>query len=908
MADSKVAEDSPILHVVVIGFHHKKGCQVEYSYPPLIPGNAVDSHDVPERWKHLPSLALPDGAHNYVKDTVFFHLPSQDGGRKTVYCVSCYRQMDAKDLINKTADVTRSTVQKSVCVLSRLPLYGLIKAKLELITHAYFDERDFSKVELLQQTFNNLSQSMTDSLLDGSQVFLGLSARDVVMKFKHKIVVLFKLLLLERKVLFFGSPVENLSSTLLSVLSLFPNMVEFGLDESVMKQFRELSPTLGMASLDSEVDENESFLEVRYSSEKDVKNMSDITMHMMSEPIKRSNSVEPQSPTIPRDGSLVLEGTLCDNDRDIQSSFHGQVQSLDGQRSKALKNSENQQLKLAVDRDQVKSSKPIRCSSGDEHPKVHGHAKVHDLSKLHDLSKGHNLSKHKGDGEGLSKDDPSDLCDIQESLRDEETFTAFGSPKDKSAIVYSKEDSPLQHMPSITQIEAVQTGITMPNSSEKMEEYSREVELASSPESPTPDLSRDLPLSVDDKESVLALRKTDSFEDLDSPESISRIDREDCFSWEDDRVLLSIEHEPDIKDGVDPKGDNSANGVSASASATGLMVEKECSSDEKISVSDSDKGTSPSDKTVTHRSGRHGSPGARAAALKHKLTAAFGNLHIKGKGKTPGQIEMTPMSREESLIQQDDYGFPLAVFTKGSVCHPYLSLQYHDILQDVNIRSFVIGATNILFKQRRSLIDVIVEIADGKVEIMDKELQRLLHLTTADLRFADYLVKMVVEDKNDIYLDGTEWEGGDEWIRAQFRLYLQTLLASIISDDTKLLDDYGTSFVQAWKMTHNFRVWSKTDHTGLKEFPPGHPYQGHLNVADLRVRLSHNLQNTERGKKINAAVVQTGKYMVQTGKAVGGAISNARSALSSWFSGFSSEKSQMSPSQSAETVSEPESS
>ena len=29
-------------------------------------------------------------------DTVFFHLPSRDPSRKTVYCVSCYRQMDAK--------------------------------------------------------------------------------------------------------------------------------------------------------------------------------------------------------------------------------------------------------------------------------------------------------------------------------------------------------------------------------------------------------------------------------------------------------------------------------------------------------------------------------------------------------------------------------------------------------------------------------------------------------------------------------------------------------------------------------------------------------------------------------------------------------------------------------------------
>ena len=53
------------------------------------------------------------------------------------------------------------------------PLYGLIEAKLELITHAYFDERDFSKVEILRQIYNNLSDCLSESDLHGSQVFLG---------------------------------------------------------------------------------------------------------------------------------------------------------------------------------------------------------------------------------------------------------------------------------------------------------------------------------------------------------------------------------------------------------------------------------------------------------------------------------------------------------------------------------------------------------------------------------------------------------------------------------------------------------------------------------------------------------------------------------------------------------------
>ena len=38
---------------------------------------------------------------------------------------------------------------------------------------------------------------------------------------------------------------------------------------------------------------------------------------------------------------------------------------------------------------------------------------------------------------------------------------------------------------------------------------------------------------------------------------------------------------------------------------------------------------------------------------------------------------------------------------------------------------------------------------DGKIEFHDRELQKLLNLTTADLRFADILVKAVVGDEEE---------------------------------------------------------------------------------------------------------------------------------------------------------------
>ena len=49
--------------------------------------------------------------------------------------------------------------------------------------------------------------------------------------------------------------------------------------------------------------------------------------------------------------------------------------------------------------------------------------------------------------------------------------------------------------------------------------------------------------------------------------------------------------------------------------------------------------------------------------------------------------------------------------------------------------------------------------------------------------------------------------------------------------------------------------------------------------------MSHTISSTQSGRKITAAAATTGKAVVSTGKAVGGAIYNARSSISSWWHG-----------------------
>ncbi|XP_059165254.1 late secretory pathway protein AVL9 homolog [Physella acuta] len=816
--------EDPVLHVMVIGFHHKKGCQVEFSYPPLIEGNSVESHEIPEEWKHIPSLALPDGAHNFVKDTVYFVLPGRSDTPHTIYGVSCYRQMDAKDLINKTADVTRSTVQKSVCVLSRLPLFGLIQAKLELITHAYFDERDFSQVALLEQTYKNLNASLTQSLLEGTQVFLGLSARELVTLYKHKVIILFKLLMLERRVLFFGSPVESLCQTILCYLSLFPGMLESGLAQACNQwSVKKLSPDLALVDINSDLDESEQFLEVRYDCSTSDSSLTDVLGHMHNSGINLGASGDtkytgldinddeiepeaPESPSIPRD-VLNFDSTKLANKEKPSSKSELKL-------SHSHTDSQGPRSKHLLDSDKLT---------------VHAFSKTRRQFSL----------------------DDSKLSSDRDTLH----------------------ESPLANLEQITHLENVQSGVS------SVEINKKNTRLDNNSNALHNEKVRRNSLTLHSTKT--RMDNDELIEDLDSPESISKIDKEDCFSWEQDRLQLTIDH-----DIMKPEPSTASSSMSASRDSIAASESgKESISDDTASASSHEQKERAKIVIENKKKEAEESPATKqkkSKALKNKLSAAFSK-----KGK-PKKTDDTHVLKHDGtvVLQQDQFGYPLSIFTKGAVCHPYVSLQYHDILTDVNIRSFVLGATNILFKQRRQLIDVFVEIHDGKVDIRDKDLQRKLSLTTADLRFADYLVKTVTDERPGLFLDGTEWEGSDEWIRAQFKHYLNSLLSTVDSDDVKLLDDFGTSFIDTWKTTHNYRYWMENDHSAVRDIPPGHPFQGNLSMADVRVRFNHTLQNTERGRKINAAVVQTGKYVVQTGKAVGGALTSAKSAVSGWFSSW----------------------
>lgn len=77
-----------------------------------------------------------------IEDFSYFTLRKAakgDAPATSLFGIACTRQLDASKLIDRPADVTRSTVQKAVVVISNGPQhFGQLREKLSIVTKAWF--------------------------------------------------------------------------------------------------------------------------------------------------------------------------------------------------------------------------------------------------------------------------------------------------------------------------------------------------------------------------------------------------------------------------------------------------------------------------------------------------------------------------------------------------------------------------------------------------------------------------------------------------------------------------------------------------------------------------------------------------------------------------------------------------
>ncbi|OCH90885.1 hypothetical protein OBBRIDRAFT_834609 [Obba rivulosa] len=206
-----------ILGIALVDFDHMVGPKIEFYR-----GSVFEDEELS---KILPFLALPDGAHLTTEDYSYFHLVPTSPNPSTVFGISCNRQISASDLLVKDAEVTRSTVQKAVVVLASKPIFGLVRDRLGVITRALFAQRDFTDMSILDDFHSSLENSLRSQLTE-SGLYMGTSLRELVHNFRQRTLVILKALLLQKKIMFFGHPVERLCTYQYSLVTLVPGLLQ----------------------------------------------------------------------------------------------------------------------------------------------------------------------------------------------------------------------------------------------------------------------------------------------------------------------------------------------------------------------------------------------------------------------------------------------------------------------------------------------------------------------------------------------------------------------------------------------------------------------------------------------------------------------------------------------------------
>ena len=169
---------NPILYIAVVSFNQKKGSIIEFTYPDkteLLEKNEASKlffeslinsedkkNDTVEKVfdninNQLTYLCMPDGAHSLTSDSQFFLIQNF---KKILFGISCYRQLQVTQAMKEDEqENTRECVQKAMCIISTLPLFGQMASKLSMTMLAYFNQDSLKNKQIIEDLYSNYSNN-----------------------------------------------------------------------------------------------------------------------------------------------------------------------------------------------------------------------------------------------------------------------------------------------------------------------------------------------------------------------------------------------------------------------------------------------------------------------------------------------------------------------------------------------------------------------------------------------------------------------------------------------------------------------------------------------------------------------------------------------------------------------------
>ena len=239
---------NPILYIAVISFNQKKGSIIEFTYPEksvlleknqdsklflesLIDKNNKESDTTEKIFNNINNqltyLCIPDGAHSLTSDSTFFLIQNFP---RILFGISCYRQLKITQAMKEDEqENTRDCVQKAMCIISTLPLFGQMASKLSVTMLAYFNQDSLKDKKIIADLYSNYANNFMNKIkID--EILENFSLKRLMYFTRDKIFILIKLILLEKKILVFSHISNNICSFIFSFLSLFPGGAFFNMN------------------------------------------------------------------------------------------------------------------------------------------------------------------------------------------------------------------------------------------------------------------------------------------------------------------------------------------------------------------------------------------------------------------------------------------------------------------------------------------------------------------------------------------------------------------------------------------------------------------------------------------------------------------------------------------------------
>ena len=200
-----------MLHVVALSFEHRRGNQIDRVFPPF-----PDEPYVSDWNQGLPFIAIPDKAHGACSSTIQFTLPHPAMRNCCVYGLAAFRSIDSSELAEGDKYI-RNQVQKSLCVISRVPLFGELEKLLKTTIYDNFD--------CLAEKLEEIHAFLKTACESEAVPFSGISYPSLFSSLQNNVLVLVKAIIARHKILIFADNSELVSKMVCAVASLLPGFI-----------------------------------------------------------------------------------------------------------------------------------------------------------------------------------------------------------------------------------------------------------------------------------------------------------------------------------------------------------------------------------------------------------------------------------------------------------------------------------------------------------------------------------------------------------------------------------------------------------------------------------------------------------------------------------------------------------